>query len=426
LNETFCIYLKQYTLKNSFSLRPCFITLLWCIAFPLLLNAQNEKQVIVLKNPSFEEPSRPGFPDGKGPKGWQDCGKPDESAPDIQPGFFGVTKAPKHGNSYLGMVVRDNNTWEAISQRLSRPLEVNKLYEMTLNLCNSDEYTSQSRTNLAQRVNYSTQVKLRFYGGNDDCARQELLYETPTIMNKDWLTFRITLQPKKTNYNYLLMEAYYQTDVIPPYNGNILIDNLSPIQIIESKPPELTIKYPQVYKLQSTQAIEPYTYRKVDDIYFEEMETDPSTKREIKSYGEPKLQSIREIRLLNDSKLLLVVANSNSAGATLREFEVPYWWDESQLIMEDNTFSSEVWGSVLVFGKDRKEIVGHSRIYILKYNDTVLSRRNYKPLKVLELAISDDYIANLKDIAKTDIATKTMRPKDTVTLALVKVVYRLE
>lgn len=412
-------------MKNSFSLRPCFITLLWCIAFPLLLNAQNEKQAIVLKNPSFEEPSLAGIVGGKGPQGWQDCGKPGESAPDIQPGFFGVTKAAKHGYTYLGMVVRDNDTWEAISQRLSRPLEVNKRYEMTLDLCNSDEYISQSRLT-AQAVNYSVPVKLRFYGGNDDCTRQELLYETPTIMNKDWLTFRITLQPKKAKYNYLLMEAYYQTDVIFPYNGNILIDNLSPIQIIGSKPPELTIKYPQVYKLHSTQAIEPYTYRKVDDIYFEEVETDPSTKQELKSYGEPKLQSIREIRLLNDSILLLVVANSNSAGATLREFEVPYWWDESQLIIEDNTFSSEVWGSVLVFGKDLKEIVGHSRIYILKYNDAFLSRRNYKPLKVLELAISDDYIVNLKDIAKTDIATKTMRPKDTVTLALVKVVYQLE
>jgi hypothetical protein len=425
LYETFCIYLKQYTLKNSFSLRPCFITLLWCIAFPLLLNAQNEKQVIVLKNPSFEEPSRAGIVGGKGPQGWQDCSIPDESAPDIQPGFFEVTKAAKHGYTYLGMVVRDNDTWEAISQRLSRPLEVNKRYEMTLDLCNSDEYISQSRTT-GQRVNYSVPVKLRFYGGNDDCARQELLYETPMIMNKDWLTFRITLRPKKANYNYLLMEAYYQTPLIFPYNGNILIDNLSPIQIIGGKPPELTIKYPQVYKLQSIQAIEPYTYRKVGGISFEEVETDPSTKQELKSYGEPMLQSIREIRLLDDSKLLLVVANSNSSGDTLREFEVPYWWDESQLIIEDNTFSSEGWGSVLVFSKDLKEIVGHSRIYILKYNDTFLSRRNYKPLKVLELAISDDYIVNLKDIAKTASATKAMRPKDTVTLALVKVVYRLE
>jgi hypothetical protein len=33
----------------------------------------------------------------------------------------------------------------------------------------------------------------------------------------------------------LIIEAYYQTPVVFPYNGNILVDNLSPIQPIPCK-----------------------------------------------------------------------------------------------------------------------------------------------------------------------------------------------
>jgi outer membrane protein OmpA-like peptidoglycan-associated protein len=223
-------------LQNQLSARLRHTALLWCALLPLAMFAQKEEAPIMLNNPSFEGPARAGIIDGGGPYGWQDCGKPGESAPDIQPGAFQVTKAPNHGNTYLGMVVRDNDTWESISQRLSRPLEVNKCYEMTLDLCNSKTYVSQSRTT-GQQVNYTVPVKLRFYGGNGACARQELLYETPLVTNERWLMYYVRLKPKNGNYNYIIIEAYYQTPVVFPYNGNVLVDNLSPIQPVPCKPP---------------------------------------------------------------------------------------------------------------------------------------------------------------------------------------------
>lgn len=220
--------------QNQVSTRFFYVTLLWCAFLPLALFAQKEEKPIVLTNPSFEELPRAGTVNGKGPLGWQDCGQKGESVPDIQPGAFEVTKAPNHGNTYLGMVVRDNNTWESISQFLPGLLEVNKCYEMTLDLCKSMTYMSQSRAT-GQKVNYSVPVKLRFYGGNNSCARQELLYETPLVTEDYWMEYYVSFSPKRTSYNYLIIEAYYQTPVVFPYNGNILVDNLSPIQPIPCK-----------------------------------------------------------------------------------------------------------------------------------------------------------------------------------------------
>jgi outer membrane protein OmpA-like peptidoglycan-associated protein len=235
-------------LQNLLSARLGYPTLLGCMLFPLtVLVAQKEEPPIVLNNPSFEGTARAGIAGGGGPYGWQDCGKPGESAPDIQPGAFQVTKAPNHGNTYLGMVVRDNDTWESVSQRLSVPLEVNKCYEMTLDLCNSKTYISQSRTT-GQQVNYSVPVKLRFYGGNGSCARQELLYETPLVTNERWLMYYVRLKPKNASYNYLVIEAYYQTPVVFPYNGNVLVDNLSPIQPVPCKPPVVAAASPRPVK----------------------------------------------------------------------------------------------------------------------------------------------------------------------------------
>ena len=95
------------------------------LALPLSLLAQKEAP-IVLNNPSFEDvPSL-----SHTPIGWYDCGQVRTSPPDVQPGFWGVTTAPYNGSSYLGMVVRDNETWESVGQRLSRPMENNSCYEL--------------------------------------------------------------------------------------------------------------------------------------------------------------------------------------------------------------------------------------------------------------------------------------------------------
>ncbi|MCB0574731.1 MAG: hypothetical protein KDC61_09225, partial [Saprospiraceae bacterium] len=207
--------------------------LIWVLALPLAVAGQKE-QLIHFSNPSFEDIPKAG----EAPNGWYDCGKADETPPDVQPGQFSVTKTPSHGNTYLGLVVRDNETWEGVAQRLSRPLERDQCYEFSMDICRSELYLSTSKLT-GKEANYVTPAKLRVYGGNGYCSKLELLYETAVVTNSRWLSHTFRLHPKNGNYSFILFEAYYKTPVLFPYNGNILVDNASPIKQIVCGPEKM-------------------------------------------------------------------------------------------------------------------------------------------------------------------------------------------
>lgn len=213
------------------------------LLLPLAASAQPKEDLIYFANPSFEDLPKCC----EAPSAWYDCGKPEESPPDIQPGSFQVTKTPSHGETYLGLVVRDNETWEGVGQRLSKPLEINNCYEFSLDLCRAELYLSMSRTT-GEEVNYATPAKIRIWGGMGYCDKRELLYETSQITTTRWLTYTFRINPKNGSYAYLMIEAYFKTPTLFPYNGNILVDNASPIKQIDCnmKMPEPTPATPAV------------------------------------------------------------------------------------------------------------------------------------------------------------------------------------
>ncbi|MEL6944017.1 MAG: hypothetical protein AAFO82_15255, partial [Bacteroidota bacterium] len=100
----------------------------FCCLFSFHAKSQ---ETIRLNNPSFEDFPRHSHV----PRGWYDCGFADESPPDIHPqmdgGEFSVNAIPVSGRTYLGMVVRDNGTWEIIGQRLKFPLKTNQCYDFS-------------------------------------------------------------------------------------------------------------------------------------------------------------------------------------------------------------------------------------------------------------------------------------------------------
>ncbi len=180
---------------------------------------------IELNNPSFEDFARAS----KEPRGWYDCGFPGETPPDVQPsGGFEVFKPAYDGRTYLGMVVRDNDTWESVAQRLSRPLQGGQCYEFSMQISRSELYVSVSRTT-DDRANYTTPAKVRIWGGNSFCDKQEMLAETSLIVNTRWLQYDFRFEPKK-NYDFIVFEAFYKTPTLFPYNGNVLLDDASAIQ----------------------------------------------------------------------------------------------------------------------------------------------------------------------------------------------------
>ena len=195
------------------------------IAFLLLLFSPCGwgQAVIPLVNPSFEDPPRAS----EVPSGWYDCGASGETPPDVQPGAFQVTTPPQHGNTFLGLVVRDNETWEAVGQELPQPLLKDSVYELRIFLARSALYLSTSKLT-GQEANYATPVMLRVWGGSDDCDKSELLALSPLISHTDWKEYVLILSPLENDrYSYITLEAYYKTPVAFPYNGNLLLDNCS-------------------------------------------------------------------------------------------------------------------------------------------------------------------------------------------------------
>ncbi len=212
-----------------------------------------QDQIIRLKNPSFEDIPRAGYP----PQSWTDCGFPGESPPDIQPGEFGASKAAYDGNTYMGLVVRDNDSWERVSQRLSKPIQADQCYSFSMFLARSNIYLSASQLTNTM-VQYSTPCVLRIWGGDDRCSKNERLAESELVTSNDWRQFDFKFEPTQT-HTYILFEVFYKTPTLFPYNGNILLDNASPITPISCDEEIMAVKVPEV------DFVVPESTMKVDD-----------------------------------------------------------------------------------------------------------------------------------------------------------------
>ncbi len=202
------------------------------LIFFFCANAQEE---IFLINPSFED-----FPKlSHTPANWYNCGFPGESQVDTHPvpsSEFKVDKTAIDGETYLGMVTRENETWEAVGQRLSQALIGGKTYSFSIHLARSTTYLSASRhqniSDVSKKMNFATPIKLRIWGGNIFCKKVELLAESSLVTDTSWLEFDFVLNPKD-DLSYITFEAFYETPAPSPYNGNILLDGASSILELE-------------------------------------------------------------------------------------------------------------------------------------------------------------------------------------------------
>lgn len=164
-------------------------------------------QGIELFNPSFEgEPQ-----DATVPQGWLAC--KEGTTPDILPGYWGVYLEPNDGETYVGLITRQNNTWESIGQRLSATLVKDQCYEWALDLAHADTYSG-----------YNGPIRLRVYIGKLKCQPDQLIYESPLIGHLDWKTYSFRFTPNE-DCRYILLEAFH-SEAPFEYQGNILLDRL--------------------------------------------------------------------------------------------------------------------------------------------------------------------------------------------------------
>ena len=196
---------------------------LLCLSFFIFPNLNAQR--ISLRNPSFED--MPAH--SRTPRHWINCGDRNESPPDIFPErqyVFGVNKRPYAGNTYLGLVTRDNDTREVVAANLTEPLEANVCYRFSIAIGRSPEYRSVSRaTN--REANYTDPTRLRIWGSNGNCQQQELLAESPLIEHFDWQLYTFVMKPMRNSYSSIILEAYYPDNLLKPTNGHLLLDAAS-------------------------------------------------------------------------------------------------------------------------------------------------------------------------------------------------------
>ena len=168
-------------------------------------------QVIYLNNASFEgEPQ-----DATVPVGWFPCAE--GTTPDILPGPWGVYEEAAEGETYVGLITREDGSWESIGQRLSAPLKKGDCYVFSIDLARSGTY-----------ADYNEALRLRIWGGRRKCDQTQLLFESPLIESSDWTTYTVDFFADK-DLHYIILEAFHEDDAFGR-RGNLLIDNISPIK----------------------------------------------------------------------------------------------------------------------------------------------------------------------------------------------------
>lgn len=181
------------------------------------------QDVIKLKNPGFESERGAGMV----PEGWENMGPSDETPPDTQPGWFKVELEPAEGNTYLGLVVRERNTWEGVGQELDGWLRKDSTYTFSLYLNRSNSYMSPLAGG-GGPVSFVSPTILKIWGYNTINGKDELLAESLPPGHSNWVKYEFTFTPRNRDYNEIDLMAYYAPG-FEQTNGNLLIDNCSDI-----------------------------------------------------------------------------------------------------------------------------------------------------------------------------------------------------
>ena len=161
-----------------------------------------------LANPSFEGQILMIGP----PPEWEIC--IEGSTPNVQPGKYNVFLSPSDGITYIGLLTRENNTWEDMFASLETPLDKDSCYIFKIDLA-FQEYLSFTIVD---------PIILNIYGSNIACQKNNLLWQSPPIGNEDWITFEFLIHNDEFDITDLILETYYAGSY--PYWGYMLLDNI--------------------------------------------------------------------------------------------------------------------------------------------------------------------------------------------------------
>lgn len=211
--------LKNWICKNKyFPMRILIIFLFTIILSNSLLGQKNDQFIL---NGSFEGVN-------SNLRNWIFTAELKRNTPNLlytEGNFWHIKHIPQAGVSYVLLVVRDDGTYESLNQKLKSPLVAGEDYVVSLYLSHSLEMRSMSMNSGNLQVPFKTPAILKFFGGSS-FKNRELLFKSVPVENEDWRYYEFIITPIK-KYKKIWIEAYFSDEKRDPYNGNLLIDNLS-------------------------------------------------------------------------------------------------------------------------------------------------------------------------------------------------------
>ena len=199
------------------------------------LHAQQE----LLQNPSFEgEPlmGGGGFSVGDLVDDWMDWNQflfPQQSPPDVhaaRSGYWGVITVPQDGQTFIGLVVRDSRTWEGIGQKLREPLQPGHRYLLSVYVCRDLRYESPSADDINTKKSFAAAAVLRISASAYRGRKEVFLWQSDPVQNDQWERLEVMLEPDQA-FKYLVLSAYYDPARGSYYNGNLMLDHASLVEI---------------------------------------------------------------------------------------------------------------------------------------------------------------------------------------------------
>lgn len=168
----------------------------------------------MVPNPSFEDEPI----DATTPVGWYPCAP--ATTPDILPGYWGVYNEPSDGDSFVGLITRQDGSHESIAAAFDKPLYKGSCYKTSIDLAHSKTYAG-----------FNKALSIRVWLGTEKCQKKQMIYKSPLITHPEWQTYEIKFTAEM-EAKYILIEAFFREGHFT-HKANILLDNLTTIRLCE-------------------------------------------------------------------------------------------------------------------------------------------------------------------------------------------------
>ena len=175
-----------------------------------------------------------------------------------------------------------------------------------------------------------------------------MLSESVPISNDEWARYDFILQPKQT-WKFIELEAFYKTPVLFPYNGNILLDNASPITVIPC-PDEPSQPAAPVFEEVIAEVAVPETPKTPD----------PKQPAKAQKQEETKTNKSEVVEVTRDKILKDLDAKKIKEGQVIQIEKLFFKADQSEITYQSHEVLDEVYDFLTLNPNVTVEIGGHT------------------------------------------------------------------